>query len=305
MDKKQVFAGLLLALTAFIWGSAFVAQSLGMNYVGPFTFNAVRSLIGGAFLLPVIYLMDRQKGKENIRGRMTSSEKSVLLKGGICCGLVLTVSSSLQQVGIRYTTVGKAGFITALYIVIVPLLGIFLKKRVRTAVWAGVVLATVGLYLITMTEDLSIRKGDFYVLLCAFFFSIHILVIDYFSPLTDGVRLSCIQLFICGILSGIPMLLTERPQISAVIASGIPILYAGLLSSGIAYTLQIVAQKHINPVIASLICSLESVFAVICGWIFLRQTLSVKELIGCIVVFAAIILAQLPERKKAGFKNER
>lgn len=303
MDKKKVISILLLGLTAFIWGSAFVAQSVGMDYIGPFTFITVRSFLGGAVLLPVILWMDRVKNKGGLfkqadkhQGRMKESNK-MLFVGGACCGTVMAIGSSMQQIGIKYTTVGKAGFITALYIVIVPVLGIFLKKKVRIIVWFSVLLASVGLYFITMTDNLSLQKGDYYMLLCAFCFSIHILVIDHFSPRVDGIRMSCIQLFVCGILCSIPMLVVEHPSVSSIMAAGIPILYAGIMSSGIAYTLQIVAQKNVNHVLASLICSLESVFAALCGWIILKEKLTLKELFGCIIVFAAIILAQMPERK--------
>lgn len=313
MDKRKVISILLLGLAAFIWGSAFVAQSVGMDYIGPYTFTAMRSFLGAVALLPVILWMD--KGKNNDRSLKEvdrhqedkiKANNKMLYVGGICCGTAMAIASSLQQIGIKYTTVGKAGFITALYIVIVPILGVFLNKKVRTVVWFSVILALVGLYFITMTDNLTLQKGDYYMLLCAFFYSIHILVIDYFSPIVDGIRMSCIQLFVCGILCSIPMLVMEHPQVSSIIAAGTPILYAGILSSGIAFTLQIVAQKNVNPVIASLICSLESVFAVLCGWIILKENLTLKELFGCVIVFAAIILAQMPERKvERTYKNRK
>lgn len=296
MDKRRVISSLLLGLAAFIWGSAFVAQSVGMDYIGPFTFAAMRSFLGGFALLPVILWMDKKKNKDRSSKQSDRSRKMIFV-GGICCGTAMAIASSLQQIGMKYTTVGKAGFITALYIVIVPILGVFLKKNVRPLVWFSVVLAVIGLYFITMTDTLILQKGDYYMLLCAFFFSIHILVIDYFSPKVDGIRMSCIQLFFCGILCSIPMLIVEHPQISSIIAAGIPILYAGIMSSGIAFTLQIVGQKNVNHVLASLICSLESVFAVLCGWIILKENLTSKELFGCIIVFTAIVLAQIPERK--------
>ena len=297
MDKRRVISILLLGLAAFIWGSAFVAQSVGMDYIGPFTFAAMRSFLGGLALLPVILWMDKKKNKDR-SSKQGDRPRKILFVGGICCGTAMAIASSLQQIGMKYTTVGKAGFITALYIVIVPILGVFLKKKVRPLVWFSVILAVIGLYFITMTDTLTLEKGDYYMLLCAFFFSIHILVIDYFSPKVDGIRMSCIQLFFCGILCSIPMLIVEHPQISNIIAAGIPILYAGIMSSGIAFTLQIVGQKNVNHVLASLICSLESVFAVLCGWIILKENLTSKELIGCFIVFTSIVLAQMPERKK-------
>ena len=300
MKKMSLKNITMLFLTAFIWGVAFVAQSVGMNYIGPFTFSCVRSILGGIVLIPCIWFLDRLKMKEEgvtEKRTMSEKEKKTLLIGGICCGIALCVASNLQQFGVKYTTVGKAGFITALYIVLVPIFGIFLKKKVGVKVWISVAISVVGLYLLCMTEKLSISKGDFLVLLCAIVFSIHILVIDHFSPLVDGVRMSCIQFWITGILSAIPMFLFEKPSLSAIFAAAVPLLYAGVMSSGVSYTLQIVAQKDADPTVASLILSLESVFSVLAGWGVLGQVLSVREICGCVLMFAAIILAQLPERK--------
>lgn len=218
--------------------------------------------------------------------------------GGLCCGVILTLSTSLQQIGIKYTSAGKAGFITALYILIVPLLGMLLGKKVGIRTWIGVALAVVGMYLLCIKEGFSISYGDFMVLLCALVFSLHILAVDYFSPRVDGIRLSCIQFFVCGCISAFPMLLWEQPEISQIIQAWQPLVYAGVLSSGVAYTLQIVTQKHLNPTVASLLMSLESVFAVLTGWLVLNERLSPKELLGCVLVFTAIILAQLPQKQK-------
>lgn len=300
MKKMSLKNITMLFLTAFIWGVAFVAQSVGMNYIGPFTFSCVRSILGGIVLIPCIWFLNRLKMKEEgvtEKRTMSEKEKKTLLIGGICCGIALCVASNLQQFGVKYTTVGKAGFITALYIVLVPIFGIFLKKKVGVKVWISVAISVVGLYLLCMTEKLSISKGDFLVLLCAIVFSIHILVIDHFSPLVDGVRMSCIQFWITGILSAIPMFLFEKPSLSAIFAAAVPLLYAGVMSSGVAYTLQIVAQKDADPTVASLILSLESVFSVLAGWAVLGQVMSMREICGCVLMFAAIILAQLPERK--------
>lgn len=300
MKKMSLKNITMLFLTAFIWGVAFVAQSVGMNYIGPFTFSCVRSILGGIVLIPCIWFLDRLKMKEEgvtEKRTMSEKEKKTLLIGGICCGIALCVASNLQQFGVKYTTVGKAGFITALYIVLVPIFGIFLKKKVGVKVWISVAISVVGLYLLCMTEKLSISKGDFLVLLCAIVFSIHILVIDHFSPLVDGVRMSCIQFWITGILSAIPMFLFEKPSLFAIFAAAVPLLYAGVMSSGVAYTLQIVAQKDADPTVASLILSLESVFSVLAGWVVLGQVMSMREICGCVLMFAAIILAQLPERK--------
>lgn len=295
--KMSVKSGIMLVLTAFIWGVAFVAQSVGMDYIGPFTFTCIRSLLGGVVLIPCIWFLDRLNGTGSRKKKepMTPAEKKVLLTGGLLCGLALCAASNLQQIGVKYTTVGKAGFITALYIVLVPILGIFLKKKAGVRIWISVTVAVAGLYLLCITEKFAIGKGDFFVLLCAVVFSIHILLIDYFSPKVDGVRMSCIQFFVTGILSAIPMLLIEKPEISAILAAAVPLLYAGILSSGVAYTLQIVAQKDADPTVASLILSLESVFSVLAGWAVLGQVLNTKELIGCGLMFAAIILAQLPQ----------
>ncbi|MGN8849330.1 DMT family transporter [Bariatricus sp. HCP28S3_C2] len=300
MKKMSLKNITMLFLTAFIWGVAFVAQSVGMNYIGPFTFSCVRSILGGIVLIPCIWFLDRLKMKEEgvtEKRTMSEKEKKTLLIGGICCGIALCVASNLQQFGVKYTTVGKAGFITALYIVLVPIFGIFLKKKVGVKVWISVAISVVGLYLLCMTEKFSISKGDFLVLLCAIVFSIHILVIDHFSPLVDGVRMSCIQFWITGIISAIPMFLFEKPSLSAIFAAAVPLLYAGVMSSGVAYTLQIVAQKDADPTVASLILSLESVFSVLAGWVVLGQVMSMREICGCVLMFAAIILAQLPERK--------
>ena len=293
MRTNQLKSSLLLLLTAAIWGVAFVAQSVGMDYIGPFTFNAIRSLIGGLALIPCIWLMNRGKPKEE---SPSPQGRKNLWIGGACCGVALAVASSLQQMGIQYTSVGNAGFITALYIVIVPLLGIFLKKRIPILVWAAVALAVVGMYLLCMTDGFSIGKGDLFVMACAVCFSIHILVIDYFSPKVDGVKMSCIQFLLCGVLCAVPMLVWERPVLSQILAAWMPLLYAGVLSCGVGYTLQIVGQRNLDPTVASLILSLESVISVLAGWAILGQKLTVRELIGCVLVFCAIILAQLPQK---------
>ncbi len=306
---RPIQSSLMLVLTALIWGLSFVAQSVGMEYVGPFTFNCVRSVIGGLVLIPCIFLLDRFGGKSvpvsgsRERFRLVQgafSERRTLLVGGISCGVVLAIASSLQQFGIMYTTVGKAGFITALYIIIVPIFGLFFKKRVPMMVWISVAVAVAGMYLLCITEDFRIGKGDVLVLLCAFAFSIHILLIDHFSSHVDGIRMSCLQFLTCGILCGICMFLFESPSPQSILTAWLPILYAGVLSCGVAYTLQIVAQQHVEPTVASLILSLESVFATIFGWLILGQALSMKELFGCLLVFCAIILAQLPRPRKNG-----
>ena len=301
--KRKSTNNFLLALTAFIWGSAFVAQSVGMDYLGPFTFNSIRCLMGGIVLIPELLLFKRNGRKKSqeqvaeVAGAGIGSRKDLIV-GGICCGLALAAGSSLQQIGLVYTTAGKAGFITALYIVIVPVMGILLGKRVGLKVWIGVVLAATGMYFLCITEGFSIAKGDFFVFLCAAAFSVHILVIDYFAPKVDGVALSCIQFFVCGILCAVPMLVSEQPQISQIMEAWVPLAYAGVLSCGVEYTLQVVAQKNTDPAVASLILSLESVFSVLAGWVILGERLSGRELFGCALVFTAVILAQFPEKAR-------
>ena len=254
MKKEQIKGSLSLFLAAIIWGAAFVAQSVGMDYVGPFTFNCVRTLIGGIVLIPCIAFLNRGKVRK------------------------------------------KTGFITAFYIIIVPILGLFLGKKCGLSVWISVVIALAGLYFLCITDGFSIGKGDIYVFLGAIAFSIHILVIDYFTQFNDGVKMSCIQFFICGILCFVPMMLFEHPEISMILLAWKPILYAGVMSCGVAYTLQIVGQKNMNPTVASLILSLESVTSVIAGFLVLHQNLSHRELIGCGLMFIAIVLAQLPQK---------
>ena len=282
---------LLLLLTATIWGVAFVAQSVGMDYVEPFTFNGLRNLLGALVLLPVIYGMSGKKA-----AAVEKKDTRTLWLGGVLCGLCLCVASSLQQIGIQYTTAGKAGFLTAMYIIMVPVFGLFLKKKCSPFVGISIVLATVGLYLLSIKEGFNIGKGDIYVISCAVVFSIHILVIDYFAPKCNGVKLSCIQFLVCGVLCSVIALVVEEPTISGILAAWLPIAYAGVMSCGVAYTLQIIGQKGMNPTVASLILSLESVISVLAGWLLLHQTLSAREIIGCAIMFAAIILAQLPTK---------
>lgn len=293
--KKQAISAAELLLTAFIWGVAFVAQSVGMDYIGPFTFNCVRSIIGGLVLIPLVVIFGKKNRADKTAEEAKEYKRNTVI-GGICCGICLCVASNFQQFGIMHTTVGKAGFITALYIIIVPILGIFMKKRVAPIVWVSSVIAVIGFYLLSISGRVSINRGDILVLICAVLFSVHILVIDYFSPKGEGVTISCIQFFTSGILCGILMFLFENPQIKDILAAYLPILYAGVMSCGVAYTLQIVGQKNMDPTVASLILSLESVFSALAGWLILGQGLSGKELIGCSLVFVAVLLAQMPQK---------
>lgn len=294
MSNKNFKNTVMLLLTAIIWGSAFVAQSVGMDYIGPFTFNCVRSILGGVVLIPCIAFLKRIKNEDE----QNNNDRKTLVIGGVWCGVVLFAASSAQQIGIQYTSVGKAGFITALYIVMVPIAGIFLKKKCSPLVWAAVVIALGGFYLLSVKDGFALEPADIYLLVSSFLFTIHILVIDYFSPKVDGVKMSCIQFFVCGILCAVMMFLVEEPEIKNIVAAAKPIGYAGIMSCGVAYTLQILGQKNYNPTIASLILSLESVFSVLAGWLILNQALSARELLGCVLIFVAIILAQVPVRKK-------
>ena len=289
---------LLLLLTATIWGVAFVAQSVGMDYVGPFTFLFSRSLIGGIVLLPVVAVLHKNgPGHASETPEEKRNARKILFIGGVCCGAVLCVSDLTQQIGLLHTTVGKSGFLTACYILIVPLINLFFfRRRCSRLLWGAIVLALVGMYFLCLTDGFSINIGDLLTLLCAVLFSVHILAIDYFSPRADGVKMSCIQFFVCAAIAGVGMLLFEQPSLDAILAAWKPILYAGALSSGVGYTLQIIGQKGMNPTVASLIMSMESVISLIAGWLILGQAMSARELFGCALMFAAIILAQLPDK---------
>jgi len=298
MQKSSMKNTAMLFLAALIWGFAFVAQSAGMEYVGPFTFNAVRCIIGAAVLVPVALLWKQEDKSDDEKDSPADNwfaRNKTLLLGGISCGIFLGVATNLQQIGIMTTSVGKAGFLTALYIVLVPVAGLFFKKKCGASVWIGVVCSFAGLYLLCMTGgSFSLAVGDLLLLACAVVFTGHILVIDYFAPKVNGVWMSCIQFLVAGIISAIPMIFTETPTRESIFAAKLPILYAGVMSCGVAYTLQILGQKNYNPTVAVLILSLESCFSVLGGFLILQETLSARELCGCGLMFAAIILAQLP-----------
>lgn len=298
MKNKSVLGNLLLFTTAFIWGCAFVAQSVGMEYVGPFTFNGTRCIIGGIVLIIANIVFDAVKKKNGIYKEPSKDEKKELLKGGLVCGVVIFVASTIQQFGISQTTVGKAGFISVLYILIVPFFGLLLRQKLPRRIWICCVLALGGLYLLCMNESFSLCKGDFTVLISAVAYAVHIMVIDHFAPKVDCVKLSCIQFLIAGLISVIFMFVFEKPNFEKVLAAWLPILYAGALSGGVGYTLQTVAQKWTKPSVASLLMSFESVFAVLAGAVLLQQIPSLRELGGCILMFASIIIIQLPEKNK-------
>ncbi len=304
-----------LFLTAMIWGAAFVAQSVSMDYIGPFTFICLRSVIGGLFLIPVIIVLDgiRKKSQnesadvvnsENILHIETEEKQRLswknkqLIEGGIVCGIFLFFANCFQQTGIQYTTVGKAGFITTFYIIIVPLIGLFFKKYCGILTWIGVVVALAGLYFLCITQKLTIQRGDALILCCSVLYAGQILAIDHYNPFVDGVKMSCIQFLTGGILGAVFMLLFENPSIAMILSAAGPILYTGIMSTGVGYTLQIVGQKGLNPTVAALILSLESVFSALSGYLFLHQVLTTRELIGCVLMFIAIVLAQLPDIRR-------
>lgn len=321
---KRMRGNALLLLAAFIWGLSFVAQSEGMKYIGPFAFIGIRSMLAGVSLAAFLGIRaavsagkkrrkavqgdaadtgNTAEAVETVSEKMQAAEltgKKTLLLGGGCCGLILFAATMLQQIGILHNNEpGKAGFITALYLILVPLAGIFFRKKIGAKVWIAVVLAVCGMYLLCITEGLHMTKGDLYLLGCAFVFTLHIMVIDYFSPKVDGVVMSCIQFLLCGVLGMTGMFMTETVEISHVLEAWLPLVFSGVFSGGVAYTLQIVAQKDTEPAIASLLMSLESVFAVFGEWLILGQLLSVREFAGCVLMFAGILLTQLPEKRKA------
>ena len=296
LDKRgELLHTLALLVCAAIWGSAFVAQSVGAEYVGAFTFLAVRNWIAVVFLIPVIFVRDtilKKRGRPSVRPA-NRTQRRFLLMGGAACGFFLCAASAFQQVGIRYTTTAKAGFITALYVVIVPILSVFFGKSVKSRIWMCVALAVLGLYLLCMRGELSLSFGDGVVLVCAFLFACQIMTVDYFAPQVDTVRLSQTQFLVTALLSTVCMLLFEDLSTDSLIRALPSIAYAGVMSSGVAYTLQIIGQQNLNPAIASITMSLESVFAALAGWIVLGQSMTVRELAGCVLMFAAIIFAQL------------
>lgn len=293
--SKKMQSNILLLITAMIWGSAFVAQKNGMDYVGALTFGGIRTFMGGLVLIPVILIMN--KGKEPLFSKERREENKAILIGGICCGAALFIASTLQQFGVAHTTAGKAGFITTLYVAFVPIISVILRKRVRNIMWLCVLLGIGGMYLLSVKPgEFSISFGDALVLCCALGFAIHIMVISHFSPKMDGIKLSCVQFLFAGTLGIIGMFIFEEPDIKNILDCTIPLLYAGVLSCGIGYTLQIVAQKHAEPTVASLLMSLESVFSVIFGWLLLNELLTLREIIGCVVIFAAVIISNIPEK---------
>lgn len=308
MDKKQLKGNLLLLTTATIWGAAFVAQRVGMEYVGPLTFSWTRFALAALVLVPVVHFLNRSQGiaqpeksieKSKLTPEEISRQKKVLRKASIVCGCVLFCANIFQQIGLVSTSAGKTGFITALYIVLVPIFSVVLKHRPGLKCWVGVVLGTVGLYYLCITSSFSIAPGDLVVLIGAGFWTAHILVIDYFLPkVSDPVKMSMYQFVVVAAISLVGSLIFEEISISAIINCAIPILYAGVMSGGVGFTFQILGQKHTNPTVASLILSLEAVFGALFGFLLLNEMMTPREITGCVLMFCAIIISQLPDRKK-------
>lgn len=298
---KKFKGEFILLITAFIWGTSFVSQKLGMNYIEPLTFGASRFLLGSLSLLPVILIFNKinKKKKDDTATESNKPEykNKDLIVGGLLCGGSLFLAASFQQYGIVYTTAGKAGFITALYIVLVPLFGLFMHKKVDLITWIGVIIAVSGLYFLSIQDGFTIQKGDAIVLVSTIFWALQIIIVDVYVNKVEGIKLSFVQFATAGILSAIAAILFENPTINGIIDSAGPILYTAIMVVGVAYTLQIVGQRYANPTVSAIILSLESVFAVISGVIFLNESMNARELIGCVLMFLAVILTQIDPKK--------
>jgi len=294
--NKQLRGSIYLLLATVIWGSAFVSQSVGMDHIGPFTFQAIRCALAVIGLLPVIAIKDRfQKCGKTFCQKWQDKK---LWKAGLLCGVPLFLACNLQQLGLVDTDAGKSAFLTAMYIVIVPIISLFRRKRMTWQIPVSVLLAVAGLYFLSCIGVSGIAAGDLLLLGCALMFAIQIVFVDIFAPDVDPLRLNLIQALVCTVLSGIVMVFTEQLSWDGIWACAVPLAHTGFLSMGAAYTLQIVGQKHLEPTAASLIMSLESVFAVLFGWMLLQETMTPWETAGCILVFAAVVLSQLPQKEK-------
>ena len=293
--KNKLKSSIAIIIATIIWGSTFVAQSIGMDYIGPFTFQAVRCLLGGFFLLPVVAISDHFSGVKDGKTFVTRWCDRTLWIAAILCSVPLFIAVNLQQVALVDTDAGKSAFLTAMYIVFVPILGIFRGQKPSKWIPVSVILGVAGLYFLSCAGVTSIAAGDFLLLGCALAFAVQILFVDVFAKQVDCLRLNCINCFLCAVMSGVVMIFTEEPTWIGIRSSFGAIAYAGILSRGIAYSLQIIGQKDLQPATASLLMSLESVFAVLSGWLVLQERLTLWEGIGSILVFAAVILSQLPE----------
>ena len=292
--RKQLHGSACLLLATFIWGTTFIAQSVGMDHIGPFTFQAVRCALAVIGLLPVIWLFDKKDGK----CFLTQWNDKKLWKAGLFCGIPLFLACNLQQVGIVYTTAGKAAFLTAMYIVLVPVLGLFLKRRISFMVPISVAIAVAGLYLLSFAGVSGINIGDILLLGSALMFAVQILAVDHFAADTDSLRLNCLQAAVCAVGSAIVTCFTEDVGVSNLLDCWFPLCYAGFLSMGAAYSFQIIGQKGVEATTASLIMSMESVFAVLAGWLLLKETMTAQEALGCVLMFVAVILSQIPVKEK-------
>ena len=303
-SKVQIKSSLMLLITSFIWGFAFISQRIGLETMGIHTFTATRFILAALVLGIFLFIMDSKNSKKpSLLGNGTIHDKKNLLISGIACGVILTIANFFQMAGLQYTTVGKAGFITVLYIIIVPILGLFFKKKVSLTVWISVLIALAGSYLLFIQKGFSVNKGDLFILVSAFLFASHIMVIDHFTKITDSIRMAFIQFLVCGLISFVAMFIFENPEWNIILDAWLPITYAGILSSGVAYTFQFVAQKNLSAPVASIIMSMESVFAALAGWIILEEGLSYKEIAGCLLIFFGIILIQVPYKQMIRASN--
>lgn len=298
MTKTQLKANILLLLTAAIWGLAFVAQKVGAEHVGAFTYNGIRFALGSISLIPLILFLNKKKGENEKTKNNDRDSLKLTVKAGIIAGCALFIATSLQQMGVMGTTAGKAGFITGLYMVIVPILGLFLKQKVNKSTWLGIVIAIIGLYLLSINEDFSISNGDLLVLIGSVGWAIHILLIDNFTKKIDPLKLSSVQFATCSILSLVMAIIFEDINMVGISGAMVSILYGGLLSVGVAYTLQVVAQKNAKPSHAAILLSMESVFGALGGAMFLGERIGARGLVGCILIFIAIIISQLKPSEK-------
>ena len=297
--KNKLLGTLYLIVAVLIWGSTFVAQSVGMDSLGPFTFQTCRCILAVAFLVPAIALFERKDLKNYFRKWL---DKKLWFAGALC-GIALFAAASLQQVSLVHTDAGKAGFLTALYVVLVPVIGLFLGKKLQANVTVSIILAVVGSYLLADMREGSINIYDLMLLGCALCFSVQITLVDRYAPMVDCLRLNCIQCFVTLVLSAIAMALTEAPQMGAIVSCWLPLGYAGILSMGVAYSLQVLGQEKVEPTTASIIMSMESVIAVLSGWLVLNETMSDKELWGCVIMFLALILSQIPISRRTPLKT--
>ncbi len=298
MTKTQLKANILLLLTAAIWGLAFVAQKVGAEHVGAFTYNGIRFALGSISLIPLILFLNKKKGENEKTKDGDRDSLKLTVKAGIIAGCALFIATSLQQMGVMGTTAGKAGFITGLYMVIVPILGLFLKQKVNKSTWIGIVISIIGLYLLSINEDFSISNGDLLVLIGSVGWAIHILLIDNFTKKIDPLKLSSVQFATCSILSLVMAIIFEDINMVGISGAMVSILYGGLLSVGVAYTLQVVAQKNAKPSHAAILLSMESVFGALGGAMFLGERIGARGLVGCILIFIAIIISQLKPSEK-------